>query len=58
MRSWSFHFQLPLKILNVGEGSGKLQKFEYLDNENNILNEIKSIFRTFLRTFLVKCSKK
>ena len=34
---------------NWGE-VGKIQKFEYLENEKRFLDEIKSIFQNYLRT--------
>ena len=36
------------KTLN--EGKLKIQKFEYLENENSFLDEIKDIFHNYLKT--------
>ena len=39
---------------NMGRSRGRakhLSQAEYLENENNFLNEIKTIFRNRLRTF-------
>ena len=41
----------PLKSRKCGNGK-KLQKFEYLENEKNILDKIKSIFHRFWRAFI------
>ena len=34
------------------EGKTEIQKFEYLDNEKSFLDEIKSIFRNYLRAVI------
>ena len=39
-----FHFYLPFTCRKEME---KLQKFEYLENEESFLDEIKSTFRSF-----------
>ena len=31
------------------EGKSKIQKFKYLENEKNLLDEVKSIFHNYLR---------
>ena len=43
-----------LKPLTEGsnEGKSKIQKFEYLENEKNFLDEVKSIFHKYLRTII------
>ena len=41
----------PLTSRKCGNGK-KLQKFEYLENEKNILDKIKSIFHRFWRAFI------
>ena len=38
-------------LKNPGQGEGKLQKTEYLENEKSFLDEIKSIFHNFWRAF-------
>ena len=48
--SWQI---IPLSFvlfnLESGKESKKLQKFEYLEIEKSFLNEIKSIFHSFLK---------
>ena len=34
------------------KGKMKIQKFEYLENEKSFLDEIKSIFRNYLRAII------
>ena len=34
------------------EGKTEIKKFEYLDNEKSFLDEIKNIFRTYLRAVI------
>ena len=37
------------------EGKSEIQKFEYLENENNFLiDEVKSIFHNYLRVIIVE----
>ena len=43
-----FDYDLPFWIWKVRKGK-KLQKFEYLENEKNFLDEIKNIFHSFWR---------
>ena len=40
-------FVLFFYIWKVWKGRGKIQKFEYLENERSFLDEIKSIFHSF-----------
>ena len=52
--SWRYHysiFNFLFKSKNVGEDGWKLQKIQYLKNQNSVLSEIKSIFHYFLRAF-------
>ena len=37
---------------NVAHERKKIQKFEYVDNEKSILDEMKSIFHNFFEGFL------
>ena len=37
----------PFESGNCGKEGGKLQKFEYLENEKSFLDEIKNIFHSF-----------
>ena len=37
----------PFESGKCGKGEGKLQKFEYLENEKSFLGEIKIIFHSF-----------
>ena len=34
------------------EGKSEIQKFEYLENEKNFLDEVKSIFHNYLKTII------
>ena len=34
------------------EGKSEIQKFEYLENEKNFLDEVKSIFHNYLNTII------
>ena len=51
-----FYFRPSSKLMadrkKMGRGNGKteLQKFGYLENEKNFLDEIKSFFHNYLRT--------
>ena len=50
VNSWHhklFQFHLTFYIWEVWKGREKLQKIEYLENENSFLDEIKSIFHSF-----------
>ena len=37
----------PSEFGKCGKEEGKIQKFEYLENEKSFLDEIKNIFRSF-----------
>ena len=37
----------PFESGKCGKGGGKLQKFEYLENEKSFLDEITNIFHNF-----------
>ena len=37
----------PFEPIKCGKEGKKLQKFEYLENEKNFLDEIKNIFHSF-----------
>ena len=48
--SWhrrKLHFHLTFCIWKVWKGREKLQTFEYLENENSFLDEIRNIFHSF-----------
>ena len=51
---WRFIFNHPRKQWSTGkkELQAKIEKFKYLENENNFLDEIKSIFRNYLRAII------
>ena len=42
----------PFESRKCGKGGKKLQKFEYLENKKNFLDEIKNIFHTFGRPII------
>ena len=44
-----FYLHLSFWIWKVWKEGKKLQKFEYLENENTFLDEIKNIFHSFWR---------
>ena len=48
----------PFESGNCGENEKKLQKYEYLENEKSFLDEIKSIFHSFLRAIIWWKNKK
>ena len=52
------HFHLSLWIWKVWKGREKLQKFEYLQKERSILDEIKSIFCSIWRSIIWWKNKK
>ena len=47
-----FHFHLFFESGKCGKEGKKLNKFEYLENEKNFLDEIKSIFHSFWRAII------
>ena len=47
-----FHFHLPFYIWKVWKGREKLQKYEYLDNQNSFFDEIKNTFHSFGRAII------
>ena len=51
-----FHFRLPFWIWSVkcGKEEQKLQKFEYVENEKSLLDEIKTFFIVFQGLSLLK----
>ena len=44
-------FSIFLKSKNVEQERGKLQNFDYFDNEKSILSEIKNILYNFLMKY-------
>ena len=45
LRHRLFHFHFPFESGKCGkEGKNYIQKFEYLENKNSFLDEIKNIF--------------
>ena len=46
-----FHFRLSFWIWKFGKEGKKLQNFEYLENEKNVLDEIKNIFLIFFKGY-------
>ena len=40
------------------EGKSEIQKFKYLENENNFLDEVKSIFHNYLKTTICLIKEK
>ena len=55
--SWYYKFSTficPFESRKCEKEGKKLQKFEYLKNENSFLDEIKSVFHVFKGYHLVK----
>ena len=40
------------------EGKSEIQKFEYLENEKNFLDEVKSVFHNYLKAIICSIRKK
>ena len=45
-------FICPFESVKCGKEGKKLQKFEYLENEKSLLDEIKNIFHSFWKAII------
>ena len=52
MLRFIFHHPISQLLTGKKERKSEIQKFEYIDNEKSFSDEIKSIFRNYLRAII------